>query len=168
MAGAVAWACTRAQHERLGCGWLTGQLAQVWYVAQAWCGVNVRVCVDAKIVILGGGGVGKTSMIHRYVYDEFANTLSVSTRRCCFLGWTFRRWARRWCTRSGRAEFWEFLYVRCRAESCELCVCVCVCRTLPARTSSRRFRRFIAKARMQPSLPTTLQITTPFPFFASM
>jgi GTPase SAR1 family protein len=33
--------------------------------------------LDLKIVVLGGGGVGKTSFIHRYTCNEFTDTVSV-------------------------------------------------------------------------------------------
>ena len=33
--------------------------------------------VDLKIIILGNGLVGKTSLIHRYIHDSFSETISV-------------------------------------------------------------------------------------------
>jgi hypothetical protein len=33
--------------------------------------------LDLKIIILGNGGVGKTSFIYRYMNDNFAETISV-------------------------------------------------------------------------------------------
>lgn len=33
--------------------------------------------LDLKIIILGNGGVGKTSFIYRYINDNFAETISV-------------------------------------------------------------------------------------------
>lgn len=41
--------------------------------------------LDLKIVVLGGGGVGKTSFIHRYTCNEFSDTISVRTKKA---GWS--------------------------------------------------------------------------------
>ncbi len=35
------------------------------------------IILDLKIVILGGGGVGKSSFIYRYTHNDFTDTLSV-------------------------------------------------------------------------------------------
>ena len=35
-----------------------------------------RSRVDLKVVVLGHGGVGKTSLINRYINDKFSETLS--------------------------------------------------------------------------------------------
>ena len=34
--------------------------------------------LDLKVIILGNGRVGKTSIIYRYINDEFADTVSVT------------------------------------------------------------------------------------------
>ena len=34
--------------------------------------------VDLKIIVLGDGSVGKTSLIHRYTNNEFKETISVN------------------------------------------------------------------------------------------
>ena len=45
--------------------------------------IPITCCVlfhrDMKVVILGDAGVGKTTLIHRYLHGIFAQTISVST-----------------------------------------------------------------------------------------
>ena len=50
-------------------------IASLFRFALQFC--LIFVFVDLKIVILGGGGVGKTSFIHRYTCNEFTDTVSV-------------------------------------------------------------------------------------------
>lgn len=47
--------------------------------------------LDLKIVVLGGGGVGKSSFIYRYIHNDFKDTLSVSNGLFLFLKFIFCR-----------------------------------------------------------------------------
>lgn len=83
------------------------------------------IILDLKVVVLGQGGVGKTSLINRYIRNEFSET--VSTIGASF---ALKRWN----------SFYIGIWVN---------FCVVTFRIQLGRKNTQRYRRTIAKEHRQ-------------------